>query len=53
MILAFMSAVVGLVLDAVTLARRELKRLHYLGLRGPTLVERRRANDNDSTVKRS
>jgi glycosyltransferase involved in cell wall biosynthesis len=46
MILAFMSVVVGLVLDAITLARREIKRLHYLGLRGPTLVERRRSNDN-------
>lgn len=40
MILAFMSFVAGLVLDTVTLGRRELKRLHYLGLRGPT--ERRR-----------
>jgi hypothetical protein len=46
MILAFMSVVVGLVLDAITLARREIKRLHYLGLRGPTLVERRRSNDH-------
>jgi hypothetical protein len=40
MVLAFMSIVAGLVLDTVTLGRRELKRLHYLGLRGPT--ERRR-----------
>jgi glycosyltransferase involved in cell wall biosynthesis len=40
-ILAFMSVVAGLVLDTVTLARRELKRLHYLALRGPTGVERR------------
>ena len=30
MILAFMSFVAGLVLDTVTLGRRELKRLHYL-----------------------
>lgn len=40
MILAFMSLVAGLVLDTVTLGRRELKRLHYLSLRGP--MERRR-----------
>ncbi len=42
MVLAFMSVVAGLVLDTVTLGRRELKRLHYLALRGPT--ERRRSN---------
>ena len=36
-----MSFVAGLVLDTVTLGRRELKRLHYLALRGPTGVERR------------
>jgi hypothetical protein len=42
MVLAFMSVVAGLVLDTVTLGRRELKRLHYLGLRGPT--ERRRSS---------
>lgn len=42
MILAFMSVVAGLILDTVTLARRELKRLHYLGLQGPTFRERRR-----------
>jgi hypothetical protein len=42
MILAFGSFVTGLVLDAVTLGRRELKRLHYLALQGPNLVERRR-----------
>lgn len=42
MILAFMSLVAGLILDTVTLARRELKRLHYLSLRGPTFGERRR-----------
>ena len=42
MILAFMSAIAGLVLDTVTLGRRELKRLHYLALQGPTVRERRR-----------
>lgn len=42
MILAFMSLVAGFILDTVTLARRELKRLHYLGLQGPTFRERRR-----------
>ncbi len=42
MILAFTSFVTGLVLNAVTLGRRELKRLHYLALQGPSLVERRR-----------
>jgi hypothetical protein len=41
-IIAFISFVTGLLLDAVTLGRRELKRLHYLALRGPTNVERRR-----------
>jgi glycosyltransferase involved in cell wall biosynthesis len=40
-ILAFMSVVAGLVLDTVTLGRREIKRLHYLALRGPAGVERR------------
>ena len=44
MLLAFMSVVAGLVLDTVTLARRELKRLHYLALRGPNAPERRRGN---------
>jgi hypothetical protein len=43
MILAFISFVTGLILDTVTLARREIKRLHYLGLQGPTFRERRRA----------
>jgi len=42
MILAFVSFVAGLILDTVTLARREIKRLHYLGLQGPTFRERRR-----------
>lgn len=43
MILAFMSFVAGLILDTVTLSRREMKRLHYLGLQGPTFRERRRS----------
>jgi glycosyltransferase involved in cell wall biosynthesis len=43
MILSFMSIVAGLVLDTVTHGRRELKRLHYLSLQGPTFGERRRA----------
>jgi glycosyltransferase involved in cell wall biosynthesis len=42
MILAFVSFVTGLILDTVTLTRREMKRLHYLGLQGPTFRERRR-----------
>jgi glycosyltransferase involved in cell wall biosynthesis len=42
MIMAFISFVTGLILDTVTLARREIKRLHYLGLQGPTFRERRR-----------
>jgi glycosyltransferase involved in cell wall biosynthesis len=41
-ILAFVSYVAGLILDTVTLGRREMKRLHYLGLQGPTFRERRR-----------
>jgi hypothetical protein len=43
MILAFVSFIAGLILDTVTLGRREMKRLHYLGLQGPTFRERRRA----------
>lgn len=43
-ILGFVSFVAGLILDTVTLGRRELKRLHYLSLQGPTLRERRRAS---------
>jgi glycosyltransferase involved in cell wall biosynthesis len=43
MILAFMSFVAGLILDSVTHGRRELRRLHYLGLQGPTCGERRRS----------
>lgn len=42
MVVAFTSFVTGLVLDAVTLGRRELKRLQYLALQGPNFVERRR-----------
>lgn len=42
MILAFISFIAGLILDTVTLGRREMKQLHYLGLQGPTLRERRR-----------
>jgi glycosyltransferase involved in cell wall biosynthesis len=41
MLLAFMSFVAGLILDTVTLGRREIKRLHYLSLRGPSIAERR------------
>lgn len=44
MILAAVSFIAGLILDTVTLSRRELKRLHYLGLQGPTFRERRRAS---------
>jgi glycosyltransferase involved in cell wall biosynthesis len=43
MILAAVSFIAGLILDTVTLSRRELKRLHYLGLQGPTFRERRRS----------
>jgi glycosyltransferase involved in cell wall biosynthesis len=42
MILSFMSFVAGLTLDTVTVGRREMKRLHYLSLQGPTFRERRR-----------
>src|SRR5690606_38487764 len=48
MILGFLSFVAGLVLDTVTLARRELKRLHYLALQGPTFRERRRTPSANS-----
>jgi glycosyltransferase involved in cell wall biosynthesis len=44
MILSAVSCVAGLILDTVTLSRRELKRLHYLGLQGPTFRERRRSS---------
>jgi hypothetical protein len=39
MILAFVSFVAGLVLDTVTLGRREMKRLHYLALSSPHTLE--------------
>jgi glycosyltransferase involved in cell wall biosynthesis len=42
MIMAAVSFVAGLILDTVTVGRREMKRLHYLSLQGPTLRERRR-----------
>jgi glycosyltransferase involved in cell wall biosynthesis len=42
-ILGFVSFIAGLILDTVTLGRRELKRLHYLALQGPTFRERRRS----------
>jgi glycosyltransferase involved in cell wall biosynthesis len=42
MILGFISFIAGLILDTVTLGRREMKRLHYLSLQGPTFRERRR-----------
>ncbi|MBL8268392.1 glycosyltransferase [Steroidobacter sp.] len=44
MILSAVSFIAGLILDTVTLSRRELKRLHYLGLQGPTFRERRRSS---------
>jgi glycosyltransferase involved in cell wall biosynthesis len=42
MILAAVSFAAGLILDNVTVGRREMKRLHYLSLQGPTFRERRR-----------
>jgi glycosyltransferase involved in cell wall biosynthesis len=42
-LLAAVSFVAGMILDTVTLGRREMKRLHYLSLQGPTFRERRRA----------
>jgi len=44
-ILAFVSFTAGLILDTVTHGRREMKRLHYLGLQGPTFRERRRTSN--------
>ncbi|MDA8163859.1 MAG: glycosyltransferase family 2 protein [Desulfobacteraceae bacterium] len=35
MLLAFLSLVCGLILDTVTLGRREMKRLHYLAIAAP------------------
>jgi glycosyltransferase involved in cell wall biosynthesis len=43
-ILGFMSFIAGLILDTVTVGRREMKRLHYLSLQGPTFGERRRTS---------
>jgi glycosyltransferase involved in cell wall biosynthesis len=43
-ILGFMSFIAGLILDTVTVGRREMKRLHYLALQGPTFGERRRTS---------
>jgi len=43
MIMAAVSFVAGLILDTVTVGRREMKRLHYLNLQGPTFRERRRS----------
>ncbi len=48
MILASMSFIAGLILDTVTLGRRELKRLQYLSLQGPTFRERRRPSPGAS-----
>jgi Glycosyltransferases involved in cell wall biogenesis len=42
MIMAAVSFVAGLILDTVTVGRREMKRLHYLSVQGPTFRERRR-----------
>lgn len=50
MVLAFASFGTGLILDTVTHGRRELKRLHYLSLQGPSMRERRRL---PKTVARS
>lgn len=41
-ILSFISFFAGLILDTVTRGRREMKRLHYLGLKGPTLHDHSR-----------
>jgi hypothetical protein len=53
MVLAFMSFVAGLVLDTVTLGRRELRRLHYLALRGPSTGERRLLRSQPPADRRS
>lgn len=53
MVLAFMSFVAGLVLDTVTLGRREIKRLHYLSLRGPSTSERRLLQSHAPAERRS
>ena len=41
-VLAAIAFIAGLILDTVTVGRREMKRLHYLNLQGPTFRERRR-----------
>jgi glycosyltransferase involved in cell wall biosynthesis len=41
MLLAFLSLACGAILDTVTRGRRELKRLHYLGITAPRLERRR------------
>jgi glycosyltransferase involved in cell wall biosynthesis len=38
MILAFLAFISGLILDTVTLSRREMKRLHYLSLPAPRIT---------------
>ena len=39
MLLAFLSLACGIILDTVTLGRREMKRLHYLGISGVAVFE--------------
>jgi hypothetical protein len=46
MLMSAVSFVAGLILDTVTVGRREMKRLHYLSLQGPTFRERRRPEDS-------
>jgi hypothetical protein len=43
MIMAAVSFVAALILDTVTVGRREMKRLHYLSQQGPRFRERRRS----------
>jgi glycosyltransferase involved in cell wall biosynthesis len=43
-LLAAVSFVAAMILDTVTVGRREMKRLHYLSLQGPTFSERRRSS---------
>ncbi len=40
MLLAFLSLTCGMILDTVTRGRREMKRLHYLGVRSLTIDQR-------------
>jgi len=44
MLLAAVSFVAAMILDTVTVGRREMKRLHYLSLQGPRFSERRRSS---------